>query len=183
MAAVITTASQPVAVAGSAAPSNCVPTEGRLRGTVLHCVSDERAVEVDPDHFAAGGPEELADELADQPEADDRHPLAQPDIGLTDAVHRDAPQRREGGVLEAEAGRQPHAQVAGYAIDLRVHGAVAPAGHVVARHQIRYARADLEHDARGRIAEAGRVLQARARTARTVSPMPFWRAASRTFAT
>ena len=146
-------------MAGSSVPA--------LGGDVQRAVGagalEQRAVEIDADDGAAGGPQQHARELADEAEADDGHALAEVHFRLADAVHGDRADGGEGAVLEAHGVGEADAEAAGNVIDLGVHGVAATAaGDAVAWREVADERAGLEDDAGGRVAERGRLVQPRA---------------------
>ena len=123
---------------------------------------EQRLVEVDADDRAAGRPQQHARDLADEAEADDRHALAEAHVGLPNAVHRDRSDGCERALLEAQRVGQADAEVAGHVVDLGVHGVVrSAAGDAVPGGQVTDQRARAEHDAGGRVAERGRVVELR----------------------
>ena len=90
-------------------------------------------IEINAHHSAARGAKDLRGELSHETQPNHGDALAQPHIGLTNSVHRDASERRKRCAFERQVRRYPHAQVAGHAVDLGVHRAGAAARHVIAR--------------------------------------------------
>ncbi len=111
--------------------------------------------QVDADHLAALQPDELGNELADKPKADDGDRVAQTDTRDAHGIQRDAAERREAGVLERHGVGYPHDQLAPCLHRLAVPGGLAAVGDAVAHVQIRDRRVPLHHDAGARVAEDG----------------------------
>ena len=98
--------------------------------------------------------------------------LAEPDLGLADAVQRDRADRRVRGVLERDAVGDRRDEVPRHGEDLGVVRALAAAGDAVAGRDALDPVPDLEHDPGGRVAdrrERRRAGRARCR-ARSGSP-------------
>ena len=90
-------------------------------------------VEVDAKHGAAGGPGDARREQPEQPQPDDRHPLAHLGLGQAEAVQGDGAQGGEGGRFKIDVLGQVRQQVARNDGVLGVDGiAAAGAGHPVA---------------------------------------------------
>ena len=111
--------------------------------------------EVEPIGLCACGLDELSGKLTDEPETDDRDPLAEPDLGLTHSLHGDAAERAEGALLERHRLWKADTQVERDVVDLCVNRVVsASAGHPVAGRDASHARAHRDRDSGGRIPEA-----------------------------
>ena len=80
------------------------------------------AIEVDSEHAAACGAGDLRPDLTEQPEPDDRDPVAETHLGTADALHRDGPERDERGVCCAESLGHGDCEVLRNADVLRVIG-------------------------------------------------------------
>ncbi len=140
--------------------------EGDVRRPDRASSVEQRRREVDPDDAASGGPEKLTGKLTDEPKPDDRHRLAETDIRLAYAVHRDAADGGEGAALEIDLVGERHAQVRRNVVNLRVDRIVGPAAcHTISRDEVAHARADGQHYPSRGVAQCRRLLQAGAHSA------------------
>ena len=82
-------------------------------------------IRIHAQHMTAGRFQQLHRELSQQPQADDRHAMAQFHTGHPHRLQRDAAQRHKGGLFKRHALRDWHAQVARDAHHLGVAGVAA----------------------------------------------------------
>ena len=149
-----------VGAAGPARGGVDLASQGRF-GAGLGGEVAEAAGEVDAEHRAARGEGDPGRELADQPETDHGDARADLDVGAAEPVHRDRAERGEGGVLEGDAVRDRRAEQPRHDVDLGVvGGAAARDREPVSGADPADARADLDGDAGGAVAERSELLEA-----------------------
>src|SRR5205085_9192426 len=113
-----------------------------------------RRVNINADHLAAGGFQDLHSELAHQSEADDGGDFAQARVGLADALQRDGADGRVAGGFERRRVGHPGAEVLRAEDDFGVRGVPgAGAGDAVADLKLPHVAPDADHQAGGAVAE------------------------------
>jgi hypothetical protein len=113
-----------------------------------------RGRQVHADDAAAGRPQQLHGEQAEQAQADHADGLTQLRAGLAHTLQGDGPQRGESGLVQADLVGDVRGQVARHVDDLGVDRvAAARAGHAIAGCEARGARAHGQHDPGRRVAQ------------------------------
>ena len=107
-------------------------------------------VEVDPDHPAPMGLQQLGGKQADQPQSDHHNGFTESRRRKADALQRDGADHGEGRLVVGHLFRDQCRQVSGHANDLRV---VAVGGHPVADLELLDAAADFDDAAHVAVAE------------------------------
>ncbi len=123
---------------------------------------DRAGVEIDPDHGAAGRLQQQRRQLADQAEAEHGDPVAQHDLRLAHAVQGDRADAGEAALLEGDRVGKGDAEVAGNAVDLRVNGIGAAHRDAVTDGDVADILPHRQRDARRRVAQHRRLVEARA---------------------
>ncbi len=144
------------------APRDVVAATDAVVRAELARERDLRVIEIDAENAAAGRLEDLHRQLAEQPQPDDGHRVAEPDLRRPHALQRDRAQRDEGRLVEAHALGDLHRQILRHEDRFGVRGVIHPrAGNAIADAKLLRARPHLAHRPRAAVAERQRRLQPR----------------------
>ena len=124
-------------------------------GPELSHQRDALRLQIDPDDRASLQTRQLRDELPDDAETDDGDGFAKTDVRGPHGMERNAAQRREARMLERDAIRDRHHQIAPGEHRLAVTGTLAAKGDRLSDLDVGDAGVHLGHLARARIAEHG----------------------------